>query len=114
MVKAQAHFSAATNDKSAFLYDWQNEEHKAKLYIAASSQKVYKIYSILFLPDYKKQITNQLKDKINRYMYRHTNWKPGRGETVNLDFYLQNGHFGLTMSYGPQKIKVKFDDIEKM
>lgn len=112
LAKAEAHYNSIKHDKSRFLYDWNNPEHQDRLKKAAASPQGYKIFSTYFLPDYKKKITNPLKDKINKYMYRHTDWKPGRGETVNVDFFLQFGTLYITMSYAGQQIKVNFTDIE--
>lgn len=111
--KANAHYNSIPNDGNRFLYDWNNEEHRQKLYIAASQPEGFKVYSTYFLPDYKERITNGLKDKINKYMFKNTEWKPGKGEVINLDLYMQYGSLYATMSYNTQKIKVKFDDIEK-
>lgn len=112
--KAIAHYNSTAQDKNRFLYEWDNEEHKTKLLIASEQPAGYKIYSSYFLPDYKKRITNPIKDKINRYMYRHTDWKPGKGETVNVDFYLQFGSLYVTLSYAGQQLKVQFSDIENI
>lgn len=112
--KAEAHYNSIAEDKNRFLYEWSNEEHKSKLLSAAKQPAGFKIYSSYFLPDFKKKITNNLKDKINRYMYRHTDWKPGKGETVNIDFYLQFGSLYITMRYAGQQVKVKFTDIENL
>ena len=111
--KAEAHYNSISKDSNRFLYDFNNEEHKNKLYKAAAQPEGYKIYSVYFLPNYKDLITARIKEKINKYMYRRTNWKPGRGETVNLEFYIQFGALYATMSYNGQKEKVKFEDIEK-
>ncbi|WP_018611559.1 hypothetical protein [Segetibacter koreensis] len=112
--KAYAHFNSIPNDGNRFLYEWSNEEHKRKLYMAASQPEGYKVYSAYFLPNYKDKITKPLKDKINTYMYKTTNWKPGRGETLSVDLYMQYGSLYAVMSYNTEKIKIKFDEIEKM
>lgn len=111
--KALAHYNSITLDKYRYLYDWNDEADKEKLKIAAAGPEGYKIFSSYFLDDYKKRISNPLKDKINRYMYTHTNWKPVKGETVHIDFYLQFGQLYITMSYAGQQRKVNFEDIEK-
>jgi hypothetical protein len=110
--KAKAHYNSLTGDTYRFFYDWENPEHQKRLYDAASYPVEYRIFSTYFHPDYKKKITKQTKDKINTYMYKHTNWKPQRGEMVNLDFFIQFGDLYATMSYAGQQIKVKFEDIE--
>ncbi len=71
IAKANAHFNSIQKDSNRFLYDWNNDEHKKKFYLAASQPEGYKIYSTYFLPNYKDKITKPLKDKINRYMYQN-------------------------------------------
>ena len=110
--KAQAHYNSIEGDPYRYLYDWFNPEHQEKLKLAATQPAGYKIYSSYFYPDYKRKITPIIKEKINKYMYRHTNWKPGKGETVHVDFFLQFGAIFITMRYAGQEIKVKFIDIE--
>lgn len=112
--KAEAHFNSIGNDPHRFLYEWDKPAHRERLMMAAGNPKGYRIYSTYFFPDYKKKITKNLKDKINKYMYRHTDWKPGSGETVNIDFYLQFGLLYLTMKYAGQELKIKFADIETL
>lgn len=111
--KAMAHFNSVTGDKYRHFYNWNVQEDKERLKIAATQPKGYRIFSAYFLDDYQKRITNRLKEKINNYMYRHTSWKPKKGETVSIDFYLQFGSLYITMSYAGSQIRVKFDDIEK-
>ena len=111
--KAQAHYEAIAHDKYRFLYKVDSEEHLNKLKLAASQPEGYKIYSTLFVPDWKNRITKDLKQKANRYMYKNTNWKPGKCESIHLDLHLQFGELYFTMTYNGHKIITKFVDIEK-
>lgn len=110
--KAKAHFNSIAFDPHRFMYHWKISEHKEKLLIAASQPQGYKIYSSLFLPNWEKKITINTKEKINRYMYAHTNWKPGSGEKTHLNFYFQFGQLYFTLSYNGNKITGKFEEIE--
>lgn len=110
--KAEAHYNSIGQDAGRFLYHWENPEQQERLKKAASNPAGYSNYSTYFLPDYKNKITNPLKDKISRYMYRHTDWKPGGGEIVNIDFFLEFGCLYITMNYAGKTEKVKFEDIE--
>lgn len=101
-------------DLNRFLYDSSNEEHKIKLLVAAGQPTGYKIYAAYFLPDYKKKISSATRNKINRYVYLHTNWKPSRGQTIHIDFYLQFAAIFITLSYAGQQLKIKFEDIENL
>lgn len=110
--KAQAHYHATGNDIYRFLYDSADPDHLSKLRTAANQPTGYRIYSAYFIPDYKDKITNRLKEKINLWMYRNTHWNPKKGETVNIDFYLQHGQLYVTLVYAGNQRKVKFEDIE--
>lgn len=112
--KATTHYNSTAHDPHRFLYDSSKEEHKIKLLTAAGQPAGYKIYSAYFLPDYKKKIGTDTKDKINRYVYLHTNWKPSRGETMHIDFYLQFAAIFITLGYAGQQLKIKFEDIENL
>lgn len=110
--KAKAHFNSITTDKYCFLYNWEDKEHQNKLKIASQQPSGLKIFSGLFLPDWKSKITAQTKEKINQYMYQNTNWKPGKGDKTNLNFYFQFGQLYFTLTYKGNKISGKFDDID--
>lgn len=110
--EASAHYQAIQQDKYRFLYDINIPEHLERLQKAAAQPTGFKVFSAYFRPDYKKLVTPRLKEKINSWMYRNTDWKPKKGQTVNVDFYLQFGQLFITMSFQGRKIKVRFEDIE--
>jgi len=111
--KALAHYNSISHDRYRFLYELDNPEHLHKLTLAAKQPEGYKIYSTLFVPDWKKRITKELNRKVNNYMKLHTKWKPEKGESVNLDFYFQFGQLYFTLVYNGDKIMGNFEDIEK-
>jgi hypothetical protein len=110
---ATAHYNSIGYDPHRYLYFWDQPEHRKRLEAAAAGPPGFKIYSAYFLEDYKNKINNRLKDKINRYMYSHTNWQPTGGETLHIDFYLQFGALYIAMKYAGEELKIKFADIEK-
>jgi len=110
--KADAHYKASKNDGNRYLYDWQDEEDKKKLLIAAGEPEGFRIFSTYFKPDYKKLLTDTHRDRINTYMYANTDWKPKRGQNVNVDFYMQFGYLYATLSFQHKELTVKFDEIE--
>lgn len=110
--KAEAHYNSIGNDPKRFLYDWRKAEHKERLQTAAGGSHGYKLYSAYFMPDYKSRITREVKEKINRYIYRHTAWKPAGGDKIGIDLFLQFGILYLTMKYEEHELSCKFADIE--
>jgi hypothetical protein len=111
--KAEAHFNSITQDPYRKLYNWEVAADQEKLRIAANHPEGYKIFSAYFLPDYKKLVTANIKQKINQYIFRYTNWKPGRGETVHIDFFLQFGALYISLGFAGQQLKITFEEIEK-
>lgn len=111
--KAMAHYDAIGHDKHRYFYEYSNPGHLEKLKVAASQPTGYRIYSAVFVEDWEKHITKELKEKVNRYMYRHTKWKPGRGEKTSLNFYFQFGQLYFSLSYDGDKISGTFDSLEK-
>lgn len=112
--KALAHYNSISNDAARFLYDWNIPEHQDKLKVATSGLKEYKIFSTFFYPDFKKRITPILKEKINRYVYKHTDWRPEKNNTINVDFDMQFGTLFCTLSFRGQQLKINFDEIEML
>ena len=113
IAKANAHFHANTLDEHRYLYDWNDPFDRDKILLASFQPAGYKIYSSLFIPDWRKKITPNMKLKIDDFMYRETNWKPGKGEKTNLNFYFQFGQLYFSLSYKHNKISGKFDEVEK-
>lgn len=112
--QAMAHYNSISHDKYRCFYEYSIAEDQKKLRIAASQPSGYKIYSSIFVNDWEKRITKELKEKINRYMYHNTNWKPGKNEMTHLNFYFQFGQLYFSLSYGGDKITGTFDQIEKV
>jgi len=110
--KSEAHYNSIAEDKNRYLYNCYNKEDKEKLKIAASQPKGYMIYSAYFMPNYREKISKRTKDRINTYIFKHTNWKPTKGYVVGVDFYLQFGSIFIALNYAGQEIKINFDEIE--
>ena len=112
--RAETHYNIINKDPHRFTYHWKDEEGRRRLELASARPEGYRIYSAYFYPDYKKKITKVVKEKISRYMYAHTSWKPAGSDTVNVDLYLQFGIMYLHLKYEGEEIKIKFADIERM
>lgn len=109
---AKAHFQAVLHDPFRHIYDIQKEDDLNRLKIAANQPAGYKIFSSYFRDDYKRIITKNVKEKINRWMYRNTDWQPKKGQTLHVDFYLKFGKLFCTLSFQGRKIQVTFDEID--
>jgi hypothetical protein len=113
LTTAQDHFGAIAHDPNRFLYDWQNLEHQDKLKIAASELPDYKVFASVFKPDWERQVTDRLKEKVRKYVSR-LGWTPKPGEMVNTSYELQFGELYVRLKYRERQAKVKFEEIEKL
>lgn len=110
--QAKEHYDALVGDPNRFLYDWDNEEHREKLKIAARQPRGYRIYSNTFMPDWERHITDRMKKKVKAFIDKR-GWKPKREETVQIDFYPHFGEVMITLRFREQKLSVKLEEIEK-
>ena len=110
---AKEHFDALKNDVHRFLYDWEDEDHKKKLRMAASQPQGYKIYTNTFMPDWEKHITDRIKQKIRTYIQRK-GWRPTREQGVQIAFFPHFGEVMIALKFLGREVHVPFDDIEKL
>jgi hypothetical protein len=110
--QAREHFDALFDDPFRFLYDWEIEDHRQRLLLAANQPPGYEIYSNTFMPDWERHITSRLKQKIKAFIQSH-GWKPGREDGVLIDFYPHFGEVMVTLRFRKQKLSVKLEEIEK-
>ena len=112
--KAETHYNIVSHDAYRFLYRWEDAAGQERLKLAAAKPEGYEIFSSYFYPDYKRKISKKYKEKINKYMYMHTAWKPAGRDTVHVDLYLQFGVMYLHLKYEGEELKIKFADIERI
>lgn len=110
--KAEAHFNSIGHDPHRFLYSWHNADHQQRLKAAADKPVGYKVYSSYFVPGYKDKISKKIRNNINKYINTHKNWKPVKGEPVNVDLYLQFGMLYLHLKYRGEELKINFAEIQ--
>ncbi|MEO5674629.1 MAG: hypothetical protein ABIQ74_08280, partial [Chitinophagales bacterium] len=110
---AQQHISSLKTGSHAFLYEWNNQDHRGKLKIAAGQPEGYKIYSALLHQDYKAMITGVVKSKIRDYIRSQLQWRPGRNEEVVPHFTLQYGELFVILTWRSLEVRVRLSDIEK-
>ena len=110
---AKEHFDALADDPHRFLYDWEDEEHRKKLVLAAGKPKGYKIFTNTFLLDWELHVTVRLKQKITSYI-KSLGWKPAREDPVIPVFYPHFGEVMVSLKFRRQEVRVKFEEIEKL
>lgn len=111
---AQHHIGAISEDSGRFLYEWDNKEHQQRLIVSAGSPAGYKIYSSVFEKDWQKWITMPLKDKVKKYIDDTLHWKPGGGETVDFQIYINYGELYAKLKLRAQEVRIKLEVIENL
>lgn len=109
---AEHHYGAISQDPYKCFYEWENDEHRNKLIVAASQPEGYKIYAAVFVPDWQKHITNPLKQKLRNYVESKLGWKPSVAETVAFDIYVNYGELYAKLKLRNQEVRIKLAEIE--
>jgi hypothetical protein len=113
LTTAMDHYGAISYDRRRFLYHWDNEEHRRKLEIAASSPEGFKIFAAVLKPGWDRPADRILKNKIRRYI-EQIGWNPKRDQGVLTNYELQFGELYIRIKYQGREAKVKFEEIENL
>jgi hypothetical protein len=114
MGQAKMHLNAVRNDKYACIIRLDQEKHNDKLLEMLSGGK-YRIYwSVLrSADDLKKRLHASYKDKIRHFVERKTTWRISGDDKVDTRLESTFGELFLILKWRSQKLRVKFEDIEK-
>jgi hypothetical protein len=112
--QARMHLNAVRNDKYACIIRLDQEKHKNKLLEMVSGGK-YRIYwSVLrSADDLKKHLQASYKDKIRHFVETKTTWRISGEDRVDTQLEVTFGELFLILKWRRQKLRVKFEDIEK-
>lgn len=114
LTTALDHYGAISYDAKRFLYNWDKEEHRQKLMLAASGLSDYKIYASVLKIDWDKRVSKKQKDQLRFYIHNILGWNPRRDEGVLTNYEMQFGELYLRIKYAGREAKVKFEEIEKI
>ncbi len=111
---AQVHFNAVKGDKYASIINLEKPEHKAKLEEMLSGQKYQLYWSVVKSADQlAKRLNEKYTDHIKRYIKKNTTWRIPKESEISPKFEVVFGELFITIQYSTQKLRVKFDEIEK-
>lgn len=110
--RAKIHLAALKSDPYSYLYHLFNHEDEKKLRIASNQPAGYKIYAPLLMQ--KWEANNVIEGKMRRYIENDLHWRPGKGDKVVADLFLQYGELFVTLKFNRNKVKVPLSDIEKI
>lgn len=112
---AKIHYDAMMGDKYAALIDLTNPKHKEKITAMLQPTSVYTVYWAVVqnTEALKRSLDLRFKDNIRKYIQQHTNWRIGSDEVVQPNLQVIYGELFLIIKRGSQRIRVKFEEIEK-
>lgn len=112
---AKVHLNAIKNDRYAALIDLEKEAHKQKLGSMLAPGSRYVIYwsVVRSAKEIETRINTRWKEKMRRYIDTKTNWNIDRNTTVRPAMEVIFGELFIVFSYGSQRLRIKFEEIEK-
>ncbi len=111
---ASVHYNAVKKDKYASIIHLDNPNHRNKLDEMLHGDKYIVYWCIVkSTEELEKRLDLKYKDHIRRYIKKSTKWRIGSDETIKPKFEVVFGELFLTIRYSNEKIRVKFDEIEK-
>ena len=112
---AEIHYKAVRNDKYAAVIDLSKEKHLATMRAMLDPGSAYNIYwSVANDPvKFKKTVSLKYKDNIRRYISARTDWRIGADTVVQTQLECTFGELYINIKRGDQRLRVKFEEIEK-
>lgn len=108
---AQDHLGAIAYDPHRFFYDWEDEDHRKRLQMAAAGLPEWPVFAPVLRPGWEKGLTEDLRKKIRIYI-GNLGWKPGGSEVVETAYEVRFGELYCCLKYKRREVKVKFEAIE--
>ena len=112
---AKIHLNAVKHDKFGAIIDLSSEVHKKKFDEMLSGDQYQVFWSVVASSnDIKQRLTVSYAAKVRRYIDNQPNWKVSGIETVQVDgIEVTFGELFVTLKWRTQKLRIKFEDIEK-
>ncbi|OIR07663.1 hypothetical protein GALL_103280 [mine drainage metagenome] len=111
---AKVHYNAVKSDKYASIIYLENPQHKNKFDEMINGVK-YVVYWCIVksTEELEKRLDLKYKDHIRRFIKKNTKWRIGSDEKINPKFEVVFGELFLIIKYSSERIRVKFEEIEK-
>jgi len=111
---AKVHFNAVKGDKYASIIHLDKPEHKAKLQEMLSGEKYMLYWSVVKSNEQLvKRLDLKYTDNIKRYIQKNTTWRIARDSKITPNFEVVFGELFITIQYNSQRLRVKFEEVEK-
>lgn len=112
---ARIHYNAVKSDKYAAIVQLQRQDHMNKLFEMLSSSSQYDLFWSI-VKDAKtteKVMNSKYASHIRRFILKNSNWNIGAEETIIPKLEVTFGELFIILKRGSQRIRVKFEEIEK-
>lgn len=112
---AKVHLNAVKNDRYAALIDLEKTMHKQKLASMLAPESGYTIYwsVVKSAREIETRINTRWKEKMRRYIDTKTDWRIDRNTVVRPAIEVIFGELFIVFTHGSQRLRIKFEEIEK-
>lgn len=112
---AKVHLNALKHDRYAAILDLERPLHTQKLCEMLLSESRYLVYwsIVRSAQEIEKRINTRWKEKMRRYIDNKTNWQIDRNTVVRPTIEVIFGELFIVLTYGSQRLRIKFEEIEK-
>lgn len=112
---AYMHFNAVKADLYGAIIRINRDDHKNKLLEMLDGEKYRLFWAVTQSnKDIKRKLEVIYPTQIRKYIDIYTGWRVKGGETVNVDgIEVTFGELFVTLKWKTQKLRIKFEDIEK-
>ena len=112
---AKVHLNAIKHDRYAALLDLERLSHKQKLTDMLAPGSKYTLYwsVVRSAKEIETRINTRWKEKMRRYIDTKTNWQIDRNTVVRPAIEVIFGELFIVFTYGSQRLRIKFEEIEK-
>ena len=113
--QARIHSNAVKHDPYASIIDLEKPAHLSKFSDMLGVESKYLIYWAVVrdAAALKKLVDTKYKENIRRYLEKNTNWRINRNATLYPSLEVTFGELFLTLKYGSQRLRLKFEEIER-
>jgi hypothetical protein len=113
--QARLHLNAVRHDRYAAVIDLNNPVHLRKIREMLMKGSTYRIFFAVVKSTKRLEnlINNQYKEKLKRYVEKQTDWRIAHDAVVKPDVELSFGELFIILKHKNQRIRIKFEDIER-
>lgn len=113
--EARLHVNAVKKDPYAAIIDLENPVHLQKIQKMLETGSRYRIFFAVVhsAKELENLVNRKYKDKLKRYVDQQTDWRISRDAIVRPTIQLSFGEIFIILKHGNQRIRIKFEEIEK-